>query len=78
MKFGPQVLNAILGLPPKAHITSVNNIAVKTPRDSAKALREALELNHPLRIDISGTEEMTSIYLMIHEPTGQHEGEPAQ
>ena len=64
----PQVLNALLSLPATARITAVQDTSVQTPRDAVQALRNALDLNHPIRISLAGDPETSTVYLMILGP----------
>ena len=64
----PQFLNAMLNIPAAARITAIEGTSVQTPQDAVRALRNAVELNHPVRISVSGNPETSTLYLMFQSP----------
>jgi hypothetical protein len=63
----PHVLNALLSLPAAARITAVRDTAVQSPREAVRALRNALDLDHPVRITLAGDPETSTVYLMFQD-----------
>jgi hypothetical protein len=63
----PQVLNALLNLPASARISAVRDTTVQSPREAVRALRNALDLNYPVRITLSGDPETSTVYLVFQD-----------